>query len=330
MKIAVVGATGLVGREILKVLEEKSLFNDINILAVASERSAGTLLKQGSKELIVLSKEECLAKKPDIAIFSAGGAISKEWAPRFAEAGCTVIDNSSAWRMEEGIPLIVPEINAGILTQNDKIIANPNCSTIQMVLALAPLHKAYKIERVVVSTYQSVSGSGVSGLRQLENEEKGIIRNEAYPHQIHRNLLPHGGDFLRNGYTTEEMKLVHETRKILNAPQMAITATVVRVPVTGGHSESVNVAFKKAYQIEDVRKLLEEFPGLVLLDEPLQNIYPMPLNIRGRDEVFIGRLRVDESCKNALNLWVVADNLRKGAATNAVQIAEHLINHKLV
>lgn len=330
MKIAIAGATGLVGREMQKVMEEIPAFADIELIPAASARSAGAKIRFSGKEFTVVSMDDCLAQKPDIALFSAGSSVSLQWAPRFAEAGCFVIDNSSAWRMDKEIPLLVPEINAHELGRDTKIIANPNCSTIQLVLALAPLHKAFGLKRVVVSTYQSVSGSGVKGMQQLEDEESGVFEYQAYPHKIHRNLLPHGGDFLENGYTTEEMKLVNESRKILSIPGLPLTATVVRAPVTGGHSESVNVEFEKEFEMEDVRNLLSGFDGISVVDDPAKNRYPMPLEARSKNDVFVGRLRRDESQPKSLNMWVVADNLRKGAATNAVQIAMKLIENKIV
>jgi aspartate-semialdehyde dehydrogenase len=268
-----------------------------------------------------------ISNKPEIAIFSAGAAASKEWAPKYAAAGITVIDNSSAWRMETGIPLIVPEINAGILDKHHKIISNPNCSTIQLVLVLAPLHAKYGIRRLVISTYQSVTGTGIRAVRQLENERMGIQAEKAYPHPIDLNLFPHGGSFLPNGYTTEEMKLVDETHKILDDYSLKITATIARVPVVGGHSESVNIEFVNDYSIEEVNKVLENTSGIIVQDKPDENLYPMPLFSKGKDEVFVGRIRRDESQPNSLNLWIVADNLRKGAATNAVQIANYLWEH---
>jgi aspartate-semialdehyde dehydrogenase len=324
MKLAIVGATGLVGREILKVLEERGITPAL-FIPVASAGSAGKSITFLGKEYTVTGHEDAINQKPDIAIFSAGGAVSKEWAPRYAEAGITVIDNSSAWRMEDHIPLIVPEINASVLTNQDKIIANPNCSTIQMVMALAPLHRKFRIRRIVVSTYQSVTGTGEKAVRQLENERNGIRGEMAYPHPIDLNIIPHGGFFLENGYTSEEIKLENETRKILGDPSIRVTATVVRVPVYGGHSEAVNVEFEKPFELEEVKKLLISMPGVVLQDDPRNNIYPMPLFSRSRDEVFVGRIRRDTSRPNALNMFIVADNLRKGAATNAVQIAQYLI-----
>ncbi|MFZ4398740.1 MAG: aspartate-semialdehyde dehydrogenase [Bacteroidales bacterium] len=329
MKIAIVGVTGLVGNIMLKVLEERE-FDKIELIPVASLASAGKKIKFFNKEYTVISVEDAISQKPDIAIFSAGSDASLQFAPIFAENGCYVIDNSSAWRMYNEVPLVVPEINANTISQTTKIIANPNCSTIQMVMALAPLHKAYKIKRLVISTYQSVTGTGVKAVKQLENEIKGIVTEMAYPHIIHRNLFPHGGSFLNDGSTSEEQKLKYETRKILADDSLRITSTVVRVPVTGGHSMAVNIEFENDFNIEDARKLLTEMPGVVLLDDVEKNIYPMPLLSEGKDEVFVGRIRRDESNPNTLNIWVVADNLRKGAATNAVQIAQYLIEKGLV
>ena len=326
MKLAVVGATGLVGREIISVLEERKIHPSL-FIPVASSKSIGKLIDFNGRKYPVIGNEEALSLKPDIAIFSAGGSASKEWAPRYAEMGTTVIDNSSAWRMQSDIPLIVPEINASILTKKDKIIANPNCSTIQLVLVLAPLHRAYKIRRVVVSTYQSVTGTGAKALSQLINERKGIEGERAYPHPIDMNLIPHGGFFTENGYTSEEIKLENETRKILGDNSLRITGTVVRVPVVGGHSESVNLEFEKEFKIEDIFNLFSNTPGITLQDDPEKNIYPMPLYSKGKDEVFVGRIRRDFSADNALNLFIVADNLRKGAATNAVQIAQYIITN---
>ena len=323
MKIAVVGATGLVGSLMLKVLEERGFANE-EILVAASEKSIGKKIKFSNRELIVQSVEQVINQQCDYAIFSAGGAASKKYAPLFAEKGTIVIDNSSAWRMQENIPLVVPEINANAIKNEDKIISNPNCSTIQMVLALSLLHKTYQIKRIVVSTYQSVTGTGVKAVNQLDCEKENKACEKAYPYQIFENILPHGGDFLENGYTTEEEKLVNETRKIFNDNSIAITATVARVPVKGGHSEAVNVEFVKPFEIEDVYKLLESTKGVVVLDNPTKNIYPMPLNAKDKDEVFVGRVRRDTSIANGLNLWIVADNLRKGAATNALQILEYL------
>jgi len=330
MKIAVIGATGLVGRVILQVLEESSIFSDVNLLPVASARSVGkTILFQG-KEIKVLGLEEAIEAIPDIALFSAGADVSLEWAPKFAKKNSFIIDNSSAWRMTDGIPLIVPEINADAINKSTHIIANPNCSTIQMVLALMPLHRKYGIRRLVVSTYQSVTGSGAPAARQLEDERKGIDGPKAYPHTIDLNIFPHGGSFLENGYTTEEQKLVDETRKILGDNDIKVTATVVRVPVFGGHSEAINVELKEAFDLEEVKELLAATPGVCVQDNVRENIYPTPLYAEGKDEVFVGRIRRDESLTNALNLWVVSDNLRKGAATNAVQIAEYLVKNKII
>jgi aspartate-semialdehyde dehydrogenase len=329
MKLAVVGATGLVGREIIKVLEEHRFFPDL-FIPVASEKSAGKQIGFNGQFYEVKSHLSALAQKPDIAIFSAGGKTSLEWAPKYAEAGCTVIDNSSAWRMDPEVPLVVPEINAALLTSKHRIIANPNCSTIQLVLVLAPLHLRYKIRRIVAATYQSVTGTGAKAVRQLENERAGITGEMAYPHPIDLNLFPHGGDFLENGYTSEEMKLRNETHKILNDNTIRITSTIVRVPVYGGHSEAVNLEFEKEFALDEIRSLLASTPGVVIQDNPAGNLYPMPLTARGKDEVFVGRIRRDESQPNSLNLFIVADNLRKGAATNAVQIAEYLVNKQLL
>ncbi|MBL0044189.1 MAG: aspartate-semialdehyde dehydrogenase [Flavobacteriales bacterium] len=323
MKVAVVGATGLVGGVMLKVLEERDFPMD-ELLPVASERSAGRTIWFKRKEIGVIGMEAAVALRPDIALFSAGGSTSLEWAPRFAEAGSTVIDNSSAWRMHPDKKLVVPEINGHLLTAEDRIIANPNCSTIQLVMALAPLHKAYGVQRVIVSTYQSVTGTGMKAVQQMENERKGVAGEMAYPFLIDRNVIPRCDVFLDNDYTKEEMKLVHETKKILD-PNIRVTATAVRVPVTGGHSEAVNVEFARDFDISDVKRLLRDSPGLKLLDNPLKDEYPMPMLANGRDEVFVGRVRYDETQPRTLNMWVVADNLRKGAATNAVQIAELLI-----
>jgi aspartate-semialdehyde dehydrogenase len=329
MKIAVVGATGLVGREMLKVIGERDL-GSFRLLPVASPKSAGKTLSFGDKEYVVLTHEQAIGEKPEIAIFSAGGSTSLEWAPRYVAAGATVIDNSSAWRMNKEVPLIVPEINGNILTNQDKIIANPNCSTIGIVSVLAPLHRKYQIKRIVISTYQSVTGTGIKAVRQLENERKGITGEMAYPHPIDLNLFPHGGYFLPNGYTSEEIKLVNETRKILAAPSLQITGTVVRVPVMGGHSASVNVEFEADVDPAQARGLLSQTEGIVVQDDPANNVYPMPLYARGKDEVFVGRIRKDESQPNTLNLFIVTDNLRKGAATNAIQIAQYLLAHDLL
>lgn len=324
MRIAVVGATGLVGGEMLKVLAERQV-QVTELIPVASERSAGKKITFKGKEYTVVGMKAAIELKPDIAIFSAGGSTSLEFAPQFAAVGTVVIDNSSAWRMSPEHKLIVPEINADSLTKEDKIIANPNCSTIQMVVALAPLHKKYKIKRVVVSTYQSVSGSGIKAVNQMEAERKGEEVERAYPHAIDKNVLPHIDIFLDNGYTKEEMKMVNETKKIMGDDSIQVTATAVRIPVVGGHSESVNVEFEQDFDLNDVRELMANTSGVVLQDDVQNNVYPMPLDAHGKDEVFVGRLRRDETQPNTLNMWIVADNLRKGAATNAVQIAEYLI-----
>lgn len=329
MKIAVVGATGMVGNQLLKILEERN-FPVTELFLAASERSAGKILEFKGEPHSVINLEAALKAKPSIAIFAAGGSVSKEWAPKFAKAGVVVIDNSSAWRMDPEIRLIVPEINAGLLSEKDKIIANPNCSTIQLVMALAPLHKKYTMKRVVVSTYQSVSGTGVQAVKQLENEAAGIQDTMAYPYPIYRNALPHCDVFEENGYTKEEMKLVHEPKKILDDGSFSITATAVRIPVLGGHSESVNVEFENDFDLAQVRLLLHHSPGIKLQDNPDTNTYPMPYYAQGKDEVFVGRIRRDESQPNTLNMWIVSDNLRKGAATNAIQIAEYLLEKNLV
>jgi aspartate-semialdehyde dehydrogenase len=330
MRIALVGATGLVGSVMLNVLE-KSKLQIAELYAVASEQSIGKTVMFKKVEHTVIGLKEAVEKAPDIAIFSAGGQTSKAWAQKFADKGTFVIDNSSAWRMEKNIPLVVPEINGAILNADSKIIANPNCSTIQLVMALAPLHKAFGIDRLVVSTYQSVTGSGAKAVRQMQDER--ICRPQVerfYPHPIDLNLIPHGGDFLENGYTSEEKKLENETHKILGDYALRITATVVRVPVFGGHSESVNIEFKKEFELENVRELLANFSGIIVQDDPQNNEYPMPKYAEGKDAVFVGRIRRDFSQPKTLNLWVVSDNLRKGAATNAVQIAEYLVENKLV
>jgi aspartate-semialdehyde dehydrogenase len=329
MKICVVGATGLVGGEMVKVLEEFDL-GEVEFYPVASERSVGKMVSFRGKEYPVIGMQEAVDRKPQIAIFSAGAAASRQWAPVFAAAGTTVIDNSSAWRQEKDIPLVVPEINAHVLEASHKIISNPNCSTIQMVLVLAPLHRKYRIRRVVVSTYQSVTGSGAKGLLQLENERKGIAGPKFYAHTIDLNVIPHGGDFLGGDYTSEEIKLDFETRKIIGDESIRVTATVVRVPVCGGHSEAVNVEFEKPFELDEIRQLLASESGIIVQDDPANAVYPMPLNSRGRDEVFVGRIRRDHTIPNGLNLWIVSDNLRKGAATNAVQIAKYLIERKIV
>jgi len=324
MKIAVVGATGLVGGEMLKVLEERQV-PITELIPVASERSVGKKVAFKGKEYTVVGMQTAIELKPEIAIFSAGGSTSKEFAPKFAEVGTVVIDNSSAWRMSPDHKLVVPEINANQLTDKDKIIANPNCSTIQMVVALAPLHKKYQINRVVVSTYQSVTGSGVKAVDQLEGERNGQPVEKAYPHPIDKNVLPHIDVFMDNGYTREEMKMVNETKKIMGDDNIKVTATAVRIPVIGGHSEAVNIEFEQEYDLQEVRDILANTSGIVLQDDNVNNVYPMPLNAHGKDEVFVGRLRRDETQPKTLNMWIVADNLRKGAATNAVQIAEYLI-----
>lgn len=329
MKVAVVGATGLVGRTMMKILEERNFPVD-ELIPVASEKSKGKDVTFRKHTYKVVGMTEAIAAKPEIALFSAGGSTSLEWAPKFAEAGITVIDNSSAWRMDKTKKLVVPEVNAHVLTAVDKIIANPNCSTIQMVVALNPLHKKYGIKRIVVSTYQAVTGTGQKGTAQLMNERKGEKGDKVYPHAIDMNILPHIDVFLDNGYTKEEMKMVNETQKIMGNDTLRVTATTVRVPVTGGHSEAVNVEFEKDFNLEEVRKLLAASEGIIVIDDPKNNQYPMPIHSEGKDEVFVGRLRRDESQPNTLNLWIVADNLRKGAATNAVQIAEYLVKNSLV
>lgn len=329
MRIAIVGVTGLVGTVMRKVLEERQ-FPITDFLPVASPRSVGKEIEFNGKTYTIIGMEKAIELKPDIAIFSAGGGTSKEWAPKFAAVGTTVVDNSSAWRMDADKKLVVPEINAVELSPADKIIANPNCSTIQMVLALLPIHRKYGIERLVISTYQSVTGTGVAAVQQMEDERNGVAGEKVYPHVIDKNCLPHGGDFGDNGYTSEEMKLVKETRKILGDDSINITATVVRVPVVGGHSEAVNVETKSPFELDDVIKDLKATPGIIVEDDPANNVYPMPLHAHEKDEVFVGRIRRDTSRPNALDMWVVADNLRKGAATNAVQIAEYLVKHDLV
>lgn len=329
MKIALIGATGLVGSEMIKKLEDLRQTQEFSLIASASKSSIGKKILFFNQEIKVCSVEDAIIQKPTFVIFSAGASVSAQYAPLFAANGTTVVDNSSAWRMKPEIPLIVPEINASILTKNHKIIANPNCSTIQMVVVLNPIQEKYGIKRLVISTYQSVTGTGVKAVNQLFSERKGECTEMAYPHSIDLNVLPHGGTFLENGYTTEEEKLVQETRKILNDYNIAITATVVRVPVIGGHSEAVNVELLKPYEITEITKLLENLKGVVVQDDPKNNIYPMPINAHHKDEVFVGRIRRDESQPNSLNLWIVSDNLRKGAATNAVQIVEYLINKQI-
>ena len=329
MKIALVGATGLVGNVMLEVLKERN-FKITELIPVASEKSVGKQISYRDKNYTVVSIQTAINATPDIALFSAGGETSLKWAPEFAKVGTTVIDNSSAWRMDPGKKLVVPEINGDVLTSEDKIIANPNCSTIQLVMALSPLHLKYKMKRVVISTYQSVSGTGVKAVRQLENEEAGIQGEMAYPHPIGRNALPHCDVFLENGYTKEEMKLVNESQKILRDNRFSVTATAVRIPTNGGHSESVNIEFENDFEISEVRNLLNNAPGVIVQDDLNNNVYPMPITAHHKDEVFVGRIRRDESQKNSLNLWIVADNLRKGAATNTIQIAEYLVDHHLV
>lgn len=328
MRVAVVGATGMVGNVMLKVLKERA-FPITELIPVASEKSVGKKIEFGGLLFPVVDLTTAVAMKPDLAIFSAGGETSLEWAPQFEAVGTTVIDNSSAWRMHGDKKLVVPEINGDLLTASDTIIANPNCSTIQLVIALAPLHKAYGVKRVVVSTYQSITGTGVKAVQQLENERAGISGEMAYNYPIDKNCIPHCDSFLDNGYTKEEMKLTNETKKILD-PCISVTATAVRVPVVGGHSESVNVEFEKDFDLADVRKLLHQSPGITLKDDPTTNSYPMPRFAESKDDVFVGRIRRDESQANTLNMWIVADNLRKGAATNAVQIAELLIQRGIL
>ncbi len=324
MKIAIIGATGLVGTKMLQVLAERN-FPVTEIIPVASEKSIGKEITFKNKKYKVVSAADAIAASPDIALFSAGGSTSLSLAPQFAEAGITVIDNSSAWRMDPGKKLIVPEVNAHVLTEDDKIIANPNCSTIQMVLVLNPLHKKYKIKRVVVSTYQSVTGTGVKAVQQMMNERENIEGDMAYKYPIDKNAIPHIDVFLDNGYTKEEMKMVNETRKIMGDDSIQLTATCVRIPVVGGHSESVNIEFEKDFDLDEVKDILSETPGVVLQDDVDNFVYPMPLTAHEKDDTFVGRLRRDESQPNTLNCWIVSDNLRKGAATNAVQIAEYLV-----
>ena len=328
MKTAVVGATGMVGRTMMKVLEERN-FPVSQLIPAASERSVGKEIIFKGKAVKVVSVKEAVDAVPEFAIFSAGASTSKEWAPAFAKNGTVVIDNSSFWRMDKNVPLIVPEINSHVIKKGDKIIANPNCSTIQMVMALAPLHRKYKIKRLVIATYQSVTGTGVKAVAQMENERAGIKGEMAYAHPIDKNCFPHGGSFQPDGYTTEEQKLVDETRKILEDQTIQVTATVVRIPVVGGHSEAVNIEFENEFDIDDVISLLSRFPGVVVYDNPSENKYPMPILAHNRDEVFVGRIRRDLSKEKCLNLWIVSDNIRKGAATNAIQIAEYMAENKL-
>jgi len=329
MKLALVGATGMVGEVMLKVLQERNFPID-ELLLVASEKSVGKEISYNGKSYKIIGLEDAIAAKPNIAIFSAGGNASLEWAPKFAEVGTTVIDNSSAWRMEPNKKLIVPEINAHLLDKNDKIIANPNCSTIQLVMALAPLHQKYKMKRVVVSTYQSVSGTGLKAVQQMENEMAGVKGEMAYPYPIHKNALPHCDVFEENGYTKEEMKLAREPQKILNDNSFSVTATAVRIPTAGGHSEAVNVQFENDFELSEIRKILHETPGITVQDNPDTNTYPMPMYAHDKDDVFVGRIRRDETQPNTLNMWIVSDNLRKGAATNAIQIAEYLLKNNMV
>ena len=328
MKLAVVGITGMVGQEMIDVLEEMNFHID-EFIPVASERSIGKKIEYNGSKYEVIGMEDAVKLKPNIAIFSAGGSVSLEWAPKFAEVGTTVVDNSSAWRMDETKKLIIPEINGDILTKDDKIIANPNCSTIQMLMALYPIQKKYGITRIVVSTYQSITGTGIKAVNQLENEYKGESGDMAYNYQIHQNAIPHCDDFLENGYTKEEMKLVNETNKIFNS-EISITATAVRIPVMGGHSESVNITLENPFNLKELVDELKSFNGLEVKDDPASNLYPMPFFSRGSNNVYVGRIRKDFSCENSLNLWVVADNLRKGAATNAVQIAKLIVENNLV
>jgi aspartate-semialdehyde dehydrogenase len=329
MKLAVCGVTGLVGTNMCKVLEERNFPID-EFIPVASERSVGKEVEFRGKKYSVVSMSDAVAMRPDIALFSAGGSTSLEWAPRFAEVGTTVIDNSSAWRMHPDVKLIVPEVNATELTAKDKIIANPNCSTIQMVVVLKPLHDIYNIKRIVVSTYQSVTGTGAKAVHQMMNERQGIEGEMAYAYPIDMNIIPQIDVFMDNLYTKEEMKMVNETRKILSDDSIRLTATAVRIPVVGGHSESINIEFEKDFQISDIVEVLSHSEGIVVLDNPSQSIYPMPKDSHDKDDVFVGRIRRDESQPNTLNLWVVSDNLRKGAATNAIQIAEYLLKHQLL
>lgn len=328
MKLAIVGATGLVGKEILKVIQERRFFYS-ELILVASKKSKGNEIIVNNKKHIVITIDELIEQTPEIVLLSAGSSLSKEWAPKLAEIGCKVVDNSSFWRMCSKHKLIIPEINGNQINNTDLIIANPNCSTIQLLAALYPLHKAYNIKRMVVSTYQSVTGTGKKAVDQLNNEEQGIAGEMTYPHPIYRNALPHIDSFESNGYTKEEMKIINETHKILD-PNILVTATAVRIPIEGGHCESVNVSFSKDFLIEDILKILEDTPGVIVEDDIDNNIYPMPIKTKGKDEIFVGRVRRDFSNPQTLNLWIVADNLRKGAATNTVQIAEYLVNQKFI
>lgn len=332
MKVAVVGATGLVGTRMLQVLEERN-FPVTELLPVASEKSIGRKITFAGKEYTVVSAEDAIAARPQLALFSAGSGASKELAPRFAEVGTYVVDNSACWRMDPTKPLVIPEINADVLTADDHIIANPNCSTIQMLMPLAPLHKAFRIKRIVVSTYQSVTGTGYKAVNQMEAERRGEKWGDypaVYPYPIDQNILPHIDVFLENGYTKEEMKMVNETHKIMRDDTIGVSATTVRVPVQGGHSESVNLEFEKEFTLDEVRQLMADMPGVIVQDDPANNIYPMPINAWGKNEVFVGRIRRDFSLRSGLNFWCVADNLRKGAATNAIQIAEYLLSKGII
>ncbi len=324
MKIALIGATGMVGKVMMNLIQERKIKYQ-KLILVASDKSIGKKILLNEKFFTIISIENCVKLKPDYAIFSAGSEVSLEWAPRFAEVGSTVIDNSSAWRMDPKKKLIIPEINGNVLYSDDKIIANPNCSTIQMLMVLAPIHKKYEIKRVIVSTYQSVTGTGLKGLNQLKNEENNIVGEMAYKHPIHRNAIPHCDDFMENGYTKEEIKLSNETKKILD-PKIKVSATAVRVPIVGGHSESVNITLKRGFKISEIKKLLNISPGVIVKDDPENFSYPMPIDAENTDSVYVGRIREDFSEKNSLNLWIVSDNLRKGAATNAIQIMEYLEN----
>ncbi|SNS54698.1 aspartate-semialdehyde dehydrogenase [Ekhidna lutea] len=329
MKVAVVGASGLVGQKMLQIMSERN-FPIEELLPVASERSVGKTISYNGKDYSIISMEDAISAKPDITLFSAGGSVALEYAPKFAEAGSVVIDNSSAWRMDAGKKLIVPEVNGHVLRIDDRIIANPNCSTIQMVVALKPLHDAFKIKRIVVSTYQSVTGSGKGAVDQLEGERTGKDIKKVYPHKIDMNALPHIDVFQENGYTKEEMKMVNETMKIMGDDSIKVTATCVRIPTVGGHSEAINVEFENEYTLEQVHSILEKAPGVTVVDDPSENMYPMPLSAHDKDDVFVGRIRRDETQPKTLNLWVVSDNLRKGAATNTIQIAEYMLQHSLV
>lgn len=329
MKIAVVGATGLVGREMIQLIEERK-FLVTELIPVASEKTVGSFIEFKGKKVEVVSMDTAISMQPAIALFSAGGNVSLNYAEKFAAVGTTVIDNSSAWRMHNDKALIIPEINGSILTKKHKIIANPNCSTIQLLMAVAPLHRKFKIDRMIISTYQSITGTGVKAVEQLENEEAGKPGEMAYAHQIYRNCIPQCDVFEDNGYTKEEMKLVNESRKILAQPDLKVSATAVRVPVVGGHSEAVNISFLKFFELEQVIEILKSTPGVEVMDDPEKGVYPMPILSKGKDSVFVGRIRLDESAPNSINLWIVADNLRKGAATNALQIAEYLVKNNLV